>query len=388
MTADLHELFDQAGRSAPPSTLDPDAIVRRAVRRSRGRRAAAAVSAAVVVAVAVLVGVASHRPVAAPQPPTTLPEATLGQLAYGLDGSIYVADWDGQNPVRIAHGVSECQQYWGEGPMWSPDGRYLAFREGPPGGTASCPGKVVIADATGHQVASFPGTGWKVHWAPDSRRVVTWLDDPRTIGVYGIDGALQESLTLPAGLMAPGDFDPSWSPDGRSLLVPHGVLIPLDGTTPHQLPASDPRTLGQIKYSADLRALAYVDNDGSLVVARGDGSHRRTVVPLAVDSFVWSRAGDQIAFTTTSGTGTTDMGPDTALHLLDIATGQLIQMEGTRTPEHLTLIGFSPEGDRLLFAATDAHNVSTLWTVQTDGTGGHALGPKTYWGDWQAVTSP
>ena len=30
----------------------------------------------------------------------------MGSLAYGLDGDIYVADWDGSDPVRIANGVA------------------------------------------------------------------------------------------------------------------------------------------------------------------------------------------------------------------------------------------------------------------------------------------
>ena len=38
------------------------------------------------------------------QPPP-LPTGRLGHLAYGLDGDIYVAAWDGANPVRIADGV-------------------------------------------------------------------------------------------------------------------------------------------------------------------------------------------------------------------------------------------------------------------------------------------
>ena len=68
--------------------------------------------------------------------PSPLPTGRLGHLAYGLDGDIYVADWDGRNPVRIADGAPDgiggcdCGGYWGEGPMWSPDGRYLAYRSG------------------------------------------------------------------------------------------------------------------------------------------------------------------------------------------------------------------------------------------------------------------
>ena len=36
--------------------------------------------------------------------PSPLPTGRLGHLAYGLDGDIFVADWDGRNPIRIADG--------------------------------------------------------------------------------------------------------------------------------------------------------------------------------------------------------------------------------------------------------------------------------------------
>ena len=61
------------------------------------------------------------------------------QLAYGLDGDIYLAEADGTNPVRIADGVPsddarQCDSsFYGFGPMWSPDGRYLAYLIGPLG---------------------------------------------------------------------------------------------------------------------------------------------------------------------------------------------------------------------------------------------------------------
>ena len=60
--------------------------------------------------------------------------AASGTLAYALDGDIYVADPDGSNAVRVANGLpdEDCGgdggEYWAEGPMWSPDGRYLAYR--------------------------------------------------------------------------------------------------------------------------------------------------------------------------------------------------------------------------------------------------------------------
>ena len=123
MTADLQDLFDQAGRNPPPAHgLDADVVLRRA-RRSRNRRTTGAVAATVAVALALVVGVATQRRMSAdPAPADPLPTVqavgSLGQLAYGIDGDIYVADADGRNPVRVADGAPSkegfCGGYWGE----------------------------------------------------------------------------------------------------------------------------------------------------------------------------------------------------------------------------------------------------------------------------------
>ena len=101
---------------------------------------------------------------------------------------------------------------------------------------------VYISDPEGHRVASFPAEGWNIAWSPDSTRVATWVGLPDHIGIYGLDGVRQALLTRPPGWGLPGDFDPVWSPDGASLLVPGGVEIPVDGSTPRQLPVDDPRS--------------------------------------------------------------------------------------------------------------------------------------------------
>ena len=104
MSANLQDLFDQAGRNPPASTLDPDVVLRRA-RRSRNRRISGVVAATLVVTVALVVGLASQRHLSAtPDPvaplPTTPVLGTLGRLAYAINGDIYVADGHGGNRVR------------------------------------------------------------------------------------------------------------------------------------------------------------------------------------------------------------------------------------------------------------------------------------------------
>ena len=103
-----------------------------------------------------------------------MPTGRLGHLAYGIDGDIYVADWDGRNPIRIADGLPdlggpiECGSFWGEGPMWSPDGRHFAYRSDSavPRVARQARARSIISDAQGRVVASFPGTGWLVSWSP------------------------------------------------------------------------------------------------------------------------------------------------------------------------------------------------------------------------------
>lgn len=313
--------------------------------------------------------------------------AALGALAYGVDGDIYVAESDGSNTVRIADGrpPNDCGglgEYLGFGPIWSPDGRYLAYRhrdcDGPPGWE-----DVVISDPEGNVVASFPGGGWLISWSPDSTRVAVWVTTWETIGVYGLDGERQTVLTVPPGLMAPGDYDPVWSRDGASLLVPHGVVIPFDGSTPHKLPPDDPRSQ-DASYSPDGSRVAYFTR-GSLVVAAADGSQAGDVIgpwsPRGDQSPVWSPTGDRIAF------AHSEIGwPPTELRVIDVATGTVTSLAGVGGSDLIIVIAFSPEGDQILFSRTEdeGNGVSSLWSVNADGSDARRLIDGTDWGEWHS----
>ncbi len=362
MTADLQDLFDQAGRNPPTRTLDPDAVLHRA-RRSRNRRITGVVAAAVGVTLALGVGLASQRllsadPVPATPLPTTAPLpvaptlGSLGRLAYEMDGDIYVADADGSNPVRIADGAApgvdgDCPGYWVEGPLWSPDGRYLAYRgHGGDTATTDCWDRTVnISDAAGHRLASFPGEGWAISWSPDSTRVAAWIDfygDP-TLGIYGLDGERQALLAVPPELTALGDVDPVWSADGTSLLLPLGGVVPVDGSPPRKLPADDPRSLWNATYSPDGADVAYITEDG-LAVAAGDGSQARVLVPGCVEGYqagppglAWSPTGDRIAFAFEPCEPPRDMSSQaTELSIVDVASGTVVSLARYQRPRRRT----------------------------------------------------
>ena len=308
------------------------------------------------------------------------------RLAYELDGDMYLAHWNGTHPVKIADGgPGICGSYGGEGPIWSPDGRYLAFRgsvEGASSGSQwACPSTVSIADQTGQIISTFRvGMGWKVSWSPDSTRIAVWAPRDRlstgvgwdrTIGIYGVDGVQQTLLTFPRRMMGGGDFDPRWSHGGRSLLVPDEVVVPIDGSAP-RLSASLLLSW-DLAYSPDGTRIAYIDYTyhGALEVAAADGSSPRVLLHGATNP-VWSPSGDQIAF---------ELLNSPEIRVVDVATGTVTSLVRKSNPD---LIGFSPDGERILFSNTDpAVTKGSLWSVRTDGSDLQLLVKGTYWGEWQ-----
>jgi len=390
-----HQLFDLA-KDAPSGSSAPPALLRQA-----RRRVVLTIASSVAIAVLVVgMGIAGVRalqvaPTPADPPTPTPTPGSLGALAYGVDGDIYVADWDGSNPVRIAdgrppNGGPGCgpAQYGGEGSIWSPDGRYLAYWYN----SCQVVPTVMISDPDGNLVTSFPGEGWLISWSPDSTRVAVWVRWGETIGIYGLDGERQTLLTLPPGMMAPGDYDPVWLPDGASLMVPYGVEIPLDGSTPRKLPWADAHE-GEATYSPDGSRVAYTTRTpleglvllrgqhqgGSFVVGAADGSHAQEVFGARVWKPVWSPTGDRIAFT--SGNGT-------ELRVVDVATGTVTLLAEKDGSDILLVLDFSPEGDRILFSRAEDQGVGpiSLWSVNADGSGLRRLVTGTAWGDWLSLS--
>ena len=328
------------------------------------------------------------------------PEGSVTHLAYGLDGDIYLADADNQNPVRIADGeptdengeLEHCSTLGGEGPMWSPDGRHFAYRSQ---WGDICEGIVYLSDAEGRPVASFPGTGWLISWSPDSTRVATWVELFETVGIYGIDGERQALLTVPPGCGS-GDHDPVWSPDGASVVVQSWRCeMPIDGSTPRRLAAGDVRAHYDWVYSPDGGRIAYVEirgeGDRSLVIAEANGTVLQAIDDPAdvwYDSVVWSPSGDRVLFSWTPlvGHAASD------LRLVDVGTGQVMTLA---SEPGISPLGFSAEGDRILFSTRGLDEGPDgpivvdggLWSMNADGSNPQLLVPNTTWGQWQPVTS-
>ena len=328
------------------------------------------------------------EPMAAPSQPDmpmpTPPHARLGSLAYVADDDIFVAKWDGSNPVKIADSRprSECHEnneYWAEGPMWSPNGRYLAFRR------SECDGPedtrreyVVISDRAGNVVTSFPAEGWGIAWSPDSTRVAVWDLWPETIGVYGLDGERKAMVTRPPW-MRTGETDPVWSPDGESLVFGIHYVIPLDGSTPWRVPWVFGRRVGWGSYSPDGSRVAYSAHH-SFIVAEADGSDPHEVFGGWAGYPLWSPAGDRLAFVPNAFRDWVHH----PLRVLDLGTGTVTELADWKGSEWISLLGFSPDGDRILFSRTGDGGAgeSSLWTINVDGSDLRRLVSGTAQGDW------
>src|SRR4029453_7927384 len=212
----------------------------------------------------------------------------------------------------------------------------------------------VISDPQGNVVASFPSQGWRIAWSPDSTRVAVWEDWERTIGIYSVHGVRRALLTVPPGMLASGDYDPVWSPDGTSLIVPNAVEIPLDGSPARQFPWD-----GHTTFSPDGSRVAY-NTRGSLVVAEADGSNPQKVFGDGAGLPPWSSTGDRIAFTSASAQ---------QLRVADVVTGTVtLVAQAEAESELLGVVEFSPQGDEILFSRLEVGSgVSSLWGVHTDG---------------------
>ncbi len=315
--------------------------------------------------------------------PTWSPDGR--SIAYSSEEAGHQGIWmrqiAGERGIPLGNAeVDEAQ------PAWSPDGNYIAFvstrdRGGRFGGMVGIGGNVGVFSMLPGQngdlfvMPALGGTARKIaenaydpSWSPDGKSLAfrsirdgSWriwtvrLEDGRAAAVPGIE---------------PPAVSPSWSPDGRWLVYMGGrglqwdlYVTPPGGGTPSRLVEDSASLPLRPVWAADGASVVFSSNRGGprnlwRLRLRGDppraaGHPERITTGVGEDvSPSVSRDGSALAYSTVR------MGMD--VWKLDLASGQMSRLTSETTREDQPQI--SPDGRQLLFNS-DRSGRSELWTM-------------------------
>ena len=127
-------------------------------------------------------------------------------------------------------------------------------------------------------------------------------------------------------------------------------------------------------YSPDRTHIACISSSaGELIVSPISGPGDRVLVPDQASNPVWSPTGDRIAFSVAkAGSGRNPL-PPPEIRIVDVASGTVTSVLVASSGYDVNVIGFSPDGGRILFSEMDAGGTSSLWSVRTDGSDAQLL---------------
>jgi Tol biopolymer transport system component len=202
----------------------------------------------------------------------------------GADTSIYTMNPDGTHRRRIARGY---------GPQWSPDGRRIAY-------DGSNGVYVINVDGTGKKRVA---RGGGPRWSPDGKQVA-FTHEPGDVYVVNLFGGGERRVTRTCGCTR----TETWAP-GRKIVFSHSAIngvrpasgiyiINADGSAFRSVPrTSDYGTPSIGGWSPDGKLLLYVVVPHGILTWRpSDGSVRR-VTRSSDDGYpTWDPRGREIAF--------------------------------------------------------------------------------------------
>ena len=289
---------------------------------------------------------------------------------------LYVMNADGTGLRRLTRNTELGD------PAWSPNGRKLVFVERVERGGAPCrpAGRcheeiyVINADGTGlrrlTRNAVFDGNPV---WSPDGRRIAFVRDRDRqtaNIFVMNADGSDQRRLT--PNLRRRPWIELAWSPDWKKIaFVASGghrgaadiFVMNADGSGLRNA-TNTVTTSFDFAWSPDGRRIAYLEGSlggAPLTVVNADGTGKQQLTgPLMVDlgSPSWSPDGRTLAFTGRGGDIYVVHAEGSGLRKLTAGPGWDV---GAR---------WSPDGRRILFLSSrDVHRETDLFVMNADGSG-------------------
>jgi serine/threonine protein kinase/Tol biopolymer transport system component len=280
------------------------------------------------------------------------------------DLSLWWRDLRSGRDYRVTSGVGE----YGE-PYLSPDGQRLV-------GTVVNARQALerVAVAFDRQVALEPLTDgftgdFDPSWSPDGRRLA--FSSSRG-GNRNLWSALA-NLSQPMPITAQENFDerPVFSPDGRQVAFVsdrggrRGLwVVNVDGGTPRLIAHAD--VLDTISWSADGRHLVSAvpggEAPGLITVSVTDGAVARLSTPAAAHAPTWSPSGDVIAYLEPR------LGLGTRLRFVT-PNGQPVYESLPEVPQQLGngVLAWSPDGRRLAAIGLPGSDAGHVWIIEPNG---------------------
>ena len=346
----------------------------------RPRRAAALV--AIVALIAACTGSAPEGPSGALPSLSTFPHPISGDRLLVLkdDGSIVTIGPDGSAPIPLvpSRGIDvETRQ-----PVWSPDGRSVAWAELEltDEGASS---RLVTSAPDGSGRTEFPvetGTFF-LEWDPTSSRIAYLGNFQDAIGM-GVAGRSSNGDPVATTLGVGQPFYLSWSPEGQQLLIHVGSesLGTLDLEGNPLVPIGDAPGIFQAPvWLADGRMVyaATTKDRQTLVIRDGDRAKELVAFEGSIE-FVVSPDGKRIAYRVDDGGG---LG---GIDVVDVRSARSLAV--TEAPT--SAFHWSPDGRRLLLMTMEEGDDPTThrWQVW-DGRIATRSGPTflpspTFWRDY------